>query len=199
MKNFKQTIMLMLVCALGFLASCSDEEDVFYYSFKSIEYTMEEDDGITTYYTPEEIYKTIANYSSEELKYSPGNIYAGHEEYYQFKCATPEGFNPTPGDVHVPLPNGLTPDGTVSVGSTMGEYTMDIMLTHAEADIWEEFDVPPMKKLSILRSLKIEKREFTYTATFERHPKGKDLVVTGKFISAKPISSIAEAIMEDIQ
>ena len=188
----------MLVCALGFLASCSDEEDVFYYTFKNVEYTVETGDGVTTYDTEWQLFNTFTNNTQEVRKYSLENIYAGHEEYFQFKCDTPEEFNPTPGDVHIPLPNGLSPDGTVSVG-TMGEYTMDIMLTHAEADIWEEFDVPPMKKLSILRSLKIEKREFTYTATFERHPKGKDLVVTGKFISAKPISSITEAIMEDIE
>ena len=77
MKNFKQTITLMLVCALGFLVSCSDEEDVFYYSFKSIEYTMEEEDGIMTYDTPEEIYKTITNNSSEDLKITTGNIFQG--------------------------------------------------------------------------------------------------------------------------
>ena len=162
MKNFKQTIMLMLVCALGFLASCSDEEDVFYYSFKSIEYTMEGDDGITTYYTPEEIYKTIANYSSEELKYSPGNIYAGHEEYYQFKCATPEGFNPTPGDVHVPLPSGLAPDGTVLVSSTMGEYSMEKMVTYDVSAGMREYSVPAQKRLVLECSLEIEKKVFSY-------------------------------------
>ena len=76
---------------------------------------------------------------------------------------------------------------------------MDIQFTHTEADIWEEFDVPPMSKLSILRSLKIEKQVFTYTATFERHPKGKDYVVKGKFIHVKPISSKANVILEDIE
>ena len=198
MKNFKQTIMLMLVCALGFLASCSDEEDVFYYTFKNVEYTVETGDGVTTYDTEWQLFNTFTNNTQEVRKYSLENIYAGHEECFQFKCDTPEEFNPTPGDVHIPLPNGLSPDGTVSVG-TMGEYTMDIQFTHTEADIWEEFDVPPMSKLSILRSLKIEKQVFTYTATFERHPKGKDYVVKGKFIHVKPISSKTNVILEDIE
>ncbi len=199
MKNFRQTITLMLMCALGFLVSCSDEEGVFYYSFKNIEYTVEGQDGVTTYDIPEGIYRTVTNNSAEDLKYSIENIYDGYSEFYLFKCATPEEFNPTPGDVHVPLPNGLSPDGTVSVGSTMGEYTMDIKLTPAEADIREEFDVPPMKKLSISRSLKIQKRVFTYTATFERHPKGKDLVVKGKFINEVPVAAIFSTILEDIE
>lgn len=199
MKNFKQTITLMLVCALGFLASCSDEEDVFYYTFKNIEYTVEMEDGVTTYDTPEGIYRTVTNDSAEDLKYSIENIYEGYNEFYLFKCATPEEFNPTPRDVHVPLPNGLSPDGTVSVGSTMGEYTMDIMMTHDETSKRQEYIIPPMKKLSISRSLKIRKHVFTYTATFERHPKGKDLVVKGKFIHEVPVVAIFSTILEDIE
>lgn len=199
MKNLKQIFTLMLVCALGFLASCSDEEDVFYYSFKSIEYTVEEEDGVTTYDIPEGIYRTVTNNSAEELKYSIGNIYEGYNEFYLFKCATPEEFNPTPGYVHVPLPIGLSSDGTVSVGSTMGEYTMDTMMIHDETSNRQEHVVPPMKKLSISRALKIQKRVFTYTATFERHPKGKDLVVKGKFIHQIPVSAIFSTILEDIE
>ena len=199
MKNFKQTITLMLVCALGFLASCSDDEDVFYYSFKNIEYTVGMEDGVVTYDTEWAHFKTIINDSSEDLKDSTGDIYAGYDEYYVFKCTTPEKFNPSVGYVHVPLPNGLNADGTVSVGNTMGEYTMDTMLIRDKTANWEEFVVPPMKKLSILRSFKIEKQVFTYTATFERHPKGKDLVVTGKFVHVKPITARTSAILEDIE
>ena len=197
MKNFKQTITLMLVCALGFLASCSDDEDVFYYSFKSIEYTMEEEDGIMTYETPEEIYKTITNNSSEDLKISTGNVYQGYDEYYVFKCDDQENFNPTVGYVHVPLP-GVNAEGNIVVGSDMGEYTMERVVTYNLSAGWKDRVIPPMKKLSLWRTLQIEKRVFTYKATFERHPKGEDLVVKGKFIHAKPTSAITRESLEDI-
>ena len=197
MKNFKQTITLMLVCALGFLASCSDDEDVFYYSFKNIEYTMEEEDGIMTYETSEEIYKTITNNSSEDLKISTGNVYQGYDEYYVFKCDDQENFNPTVGYVHVPLP-GVNAEGNIVVGSDMGEYTMERVVTYNLSAGWKDRVIPPMKKLSLWRTLQIEKRVFTYKATFERHPKGEDLVVKGKFIHAKPTSAITRESLEDI-
>ena len=198
MKIFKQTITRMLVCALGFLASCSDDEDVFYYSFKSIEYTMEEEDGIMTYETPEEIYKTISNNSSEDLKISTGNVYQGYDEYYVFKCDNQENFNPTVGYVHVPLP-GVNAGGNIVVGSDMGEYTMERVEKNNLSAGWKEHVIPPMKKLCLWRTLQIEKHVFTYKATFERHPRGEDLVVKGKFIHAKPISSMARQTLEDIQ
>ena len=197
MKNFKQTITLMLVCALGFLASCSDDADVFYYSFKNIEYTMEEEDGIMTYETSEEIYKTITNNSSEDLKISTGNVYQGYDEYYVFKCDDQENFNPTVGYVHVPLP-GVNAEGNIVVGSDMGEYTMERVVTYNLSAGWKDRVIPPMKKLSLWRTLQIEKRVFTYKATFERHPKGEDLVVKGKFIHAKPTSAITRESLEDI-
>ena len=200
MKIFKQTIALMLVCALGFLASCSDEEDVFYYSFKSIEYTMEEEDGIMTYDTPEEIYKTITNNSSEDLKISTGNIFQGYDEYYVFKCDNQENFNPTVGYVHVPIP-GVNYEGNIvlGVGSDMGEYTMEKMVTYNLAAGWKEHVIPPMKKLRLWRTLQIEKHVFTYKATFQRHPKGEDLVVKGKFIHEMPTSAITRESFEDIE
>ena len=198
MKNFKQTITLMLVCALGFLVSCSDEEDVFYYSFKSIEYTMEEEDGIMTYDTPEEIYKTITNNSSEDLKISTGNIFQGYDEYYVFKCDNQENFNPTVGYVHVPIP-GVNYEGNIVVGDDMGEYTMEKMVTCNLAAGWKEHVIPPMKKLRLWRTLQIEKHVFTYKATFQRHPKGEDLVVKGKFIHEMPTSAITRESFEDIE
>ena len=198
MKIFKQTIALMLVCALGFLASCSDEEDVFYYSFKSIEYTMEEEDGIMTYDTPEEIYKTITNNSSEDLKISTGNIFQGYDEYYVFKCDNQENFNPTVGYVHVPIP-GVNYEGNIVVGDDMGEYTMEKMVTYNLVAGWKEHVIPPMKKLRLWRTLQIEKHVFTYKATFQRHPKGEDLVVKGKFIHEMPTSAITRESFEDIE
>ena len=198
MKNFKQTITLMLVCALGFLVSCSDEEDVFYYSFKSIEYTMEEEDGIMTYDTPEEIYKTITNNSSEDLKISTGNIFQGYDEYYVFKCDNQENFNPTVGYVHVPIP-GVNYEGNIVVGDDMGEYTMEKMVTYNLVAGWKEHVIPPMKKLRLWRTLQIKKHVFTYKATFQRHPKGEDLVVKGKFIHEMPTSAITRESFEDIE
>ena len=202
MKNFKQTIMLMLVCALGFLASCSDEEDVFYYSFKSIEYTMEEEDGIMKYETPWHVYNSVVNNSStemEDIKVSLGNLYRDYYEYYVFKCDYPETFNPTVGYVHVPLPSGLAPDGTVLVSSTMGEYSMEKMITYDTSAGMREYSIPAQKRLILECSLEIEKQVFTYKATFQRHPRGEDLVVKGKFIHAKPISSMARQTLEDIE
>lgn len=189
----------MLVCALGFLASCEDKEDLFFYTFKSIEYTVGEEDGVMTHETPWEIYKTIVNKTSQDLTISTGNVHDGYYEYYMFKCDTPEDFNPSVGHVHVPLPSGLSSDGTVSVGSTLGEYTMDKMEVRNLAAGWKEHVIPPMKQLRLWRTLEIEKQVFTYTATFERHPKGKDLVVKGKFVHAKPISTITRESLEDIE
>lgn len=199
MKNLKQTITLMLFCALGFLASCSDDEDVFYYSFKNIEYTMEEEDGIMTYETPEEIYRTITNNSAEELTISVGNVFQGYDEYYVFKCDTPEEFNPTVGYVHVPLPRVNAEGAIVVDNNSMGEYTMEKMVTYNLAAGWNEYVIPPMQKLCLWRTLEIEKKVFTYKATFQRHPKGEDLVVKGKFIHAKPVSAITRESLEDIE
>ena len=131
MKNLKLTFTLMLVCALGLLASCSDEEEVFYYSFKSIEYTMEEEDGIMNYETPWHVYNSVINTSeTEDIKVTVGNLHKDYYEYYVFKCDDTENFNPTVGYVHVPLPIGLSPDGTVMVSGTMGEYSLEKMVTY---------------------------------------------------------------------
>lgn len=200
MKNLKQTITLVLFCILGFFTSCSDEEEVFYYSFKSIEYTMEEEDGIMAYDTPWHVYNSVTNTSeTEDIKVSLGNLYRDYYEYYVFKCDDAENFNPTVGYVHVPLPSGLASDGTVMVSSTMGEYSMEKMVTYDTSAGMREYSIPAKKRLVLECSLEIEKKVFTYKATFQRHPKGEDLVVRGKFIHAKPVSSMARQTLEDIQ
>ena len=51
MKNYKLFVSMMLISVVTFFSSCSDDEDVFYYSFKDIEYMVGSDDGMTEYET----------------------------------------------------------------------------------------------------------------------------------------------------
>lgn len=198
MRNYKRIIRLMLVCTLGFLASCSDDEEVFYYSYKNIEYSIEEGDGKYTYETQWERYNTIANNSgteTEDMKISVGGLYNDYQEYYVFKSES-ETFNPTVGHVHVPLPSGISDEGVITFRLNEGEFTTEKMIS-ADAGS-REFVIPPMKKLILERKLEIETLQLSFKATFQRHPKGKDIVVTGKFICSKPVSAKIRQTLEDI-
>ena len=49
------------------------------------------------------------------------------------------------------------------------------------------YSVPSKTKLTVEGKLEMKKLVLTYTATFQRHPGGKDHVVTGKFIRHIPM------------
>lgn len=199
MKFYQKLFQLMLVCTLGFFTSCSDDEEVFYYSYKDIEYSIEEGDGKYIYETQWEKYFTIVNNSGAEMKdmkISAGGLYNDYQEYYVFNSES-ETFNPTVGYVHVPIPSALSDEGTILFQEKEGEYITEKMIT-TDAGM-RDFVVPPMKKLVLERKLEIETLRLTYKATFQRHPKGQDIVVTGKFIYAKPISAQVKETLEDIE
>ena len=49
MKIYKLFVSMMLMGIVACFSSCSDDENVYYYSFKNIEYTVSAGDGLTSY------------------------------------------------------------------------------------------------------------------------------------------------------
>ena len=48
------------------------------------------------------------------------------------------------------------------------------------------YTIPPKTQLVVERKVIVKKLVLTYTATFQRHPAGRDHVVTGKFVRHTP-------------
>ena len=186
MKNCKLFLSMILMSVVTFFSSCSDDEDVFYYSFKDIEYSVSSDDGMTEYETPWMERFILVNNGETEVSAGPGDIYRGFHERYYFECKDPSLFNPTVGYVHVPLPEALTSDNHVVFDDKEGEYSMtevDVPRVYTS----DMYDVPAKTKLTIEGKIQMKKLVLTYTATFQRHPGGRDHVVTGKFIRHIPM------------
>ena len=186
MKNYKWFLSMMLISVVAFFSSCSDGDDVFYYSFKNIEYSVEVGDGMTEYETDWLERFVLVNNGNTEVTAGPGDMYLGFHERYCFECVDPSLFNQTVGHVHVPLPKSFSGNQIV-FDEKEGEYSM------LETDVFriyesKMYDVPANTKLTIEGKLEMKKLVLTYTATFQRHPKGQDHVVTGKFVRHIPMS-----------
>lgn len=187
MKTYYFFLSMMLIGIMTFLSSCSDDENVFYYSFKDIEYSVYTNDGMTSYETNWEAWQTIVNRAEDqEISAGSGDIYQGHHEYYYFECDNPSLFNPTVGHVHVPLPQAITLDNQISFDEKEGEYSLEKMEVNRSYES-RMYDIPAKTKLTLERKIEMKKLTLTYTATFQRHPSGKDHVVTGKFIRYIPV------------
>ena len=196
MKNCKSFWTLMLMGIMVFLSSCSDDEDVFYYSFKNIEYTVGSDDGMIEYETPwVECYILVNKSETSEVKAGPSDIYIGYRDRYNFQCNDASTFNPTPGYVHIPLPEALTSTNQVVFEEKEGEYSMEEVDTNRSKES-KMFTIPPKTKLLLERKLVMKKLTLTYKATFQRHPSGRDHIVTGKFIRHIPVGI---ALMENYE
>ena len=61
MKIYKLFVSMMLMGIVACFSSCSDDENVYYYSFKNIEYTVSAGDGLTSYETNWEVLQSIVN------------------------------------------------------------------------------------------------------------------------------------------
>lgn len=169
-----------------FFTSCSDDNDVFYYSFKNIEYSVEAGDGMTEYKTDWLERFVLVNNGDSEVTAGPGDMYQGFHERYCFECGDPSLFNPTVGHVHVPLPKALSSGNQIVFDEKEGEYSM------LETDVFrlyesKMYDVPANTKLTVEGKLEMKKLVLTYTATFQRHPGGRDHVVIGKFVRHIPM------------
>ena len=196
MKNYKLFVSMMLISVVTFFSSCSDDEDVFYYSFKDIEYMVGSDDGMTEYETPwEECYILVNKSETSEVKAGPSDIYIGYRDRYKFQCSDASTFNPTPGYVHVPLPESLTSGNRVVFEEKEGEYSMEEVDTNRSKES-KMYTIPPKTKLVLERKVVMKKLTLTYAATFQRHPAGKDHVVAGKFIRYIPVGI---ALIENYQ
>ena len=186
MKNYKWFLSVMLIGVVAFFSSCSDDEDVFYYSFKNIEYSVNAGDGMTEYETDWLERFVLVNNGNTEVTAGPGDMYLGFHERYCFECGDPSLFNPTVGYVHVPLPQALASGNQVILDEKEGEYSMtevDVPRVYTS----DMYDVPAKTKLTIEGKIQMKKLVLTYTATFQRHPGGRDHVVTGKFIRHIPM------------
>ena len=186
MKNYKWFLSVMLIGVVAFFSSCSDDEDVFYYSFKNIEYSVNAGDGMTEYETDWLERFVLVNNGNTEVTAGPGDMYLGFHERYCFECGDPSFFNPTVGYVHVPLPQALASGNQVILDEKEGEYSMtevDVPRVYTS----DMYDVPAKTKLTIEAKIQMKKMVLTYTATFQRHPGGRDHVVTGKFIRHIPM------------
>ena len=186
MKNYKWFLSVMLIGVVAFFSSCSDDEDVFYYSFKNIEYSVNAGDGMTEYETDWLERFVLVNNGNTEITAGPSDMYLGFHERYCFECGDPSLFNPTVGYVHVPLPQALASGNQVILDEKEGEYSMtevDVPRVYAS----DMYDVPAKTKLTIEGKIQMKKMVLTYTATFQRHPGGRDHVVTGKFIRHIPM------------
>ena len=187
MKICKSFLALTLLGVLTFFVSCSDAEEVHYYSFKNIEYTVGSDDGMTEYETPwEECYILVNKSATSEVTSGPGDLYKGYHESYHFECTDASLFNPTPGYVHVPLPEALSSGGQVIFDEKEGEYCLDEVEVNRSYE-GKMFDIPAKTKLVLERKIMMKKLTLTYKATFQRHPSGSDHVVTGKFVRHIPV------------
>ena len=88
--------------------------------------------------------------------------------------------------MHVPLPKALSSGNQIVFDEREGEYSM------LETDVFrlyesKMYDVPANTKLTVEGKLEMKKLVLTYTATFQRHPEGRDHVVTGKFVRHIPV------------
>jgi hypothetical protein len=178
---------MMLMGIVACFSSCSDDENVYYYSFKNIEYTVSAGDGLTSYETNWEVLQSIVNGSGDkEVQAGPGDIYQGYHEYYTFKCDNPGKFNPTVGHVHVPIPQTLVSGSQIVLDEKEGEFSMEeneVIRSYEE----RKFNIPAKTKLVLERKVEMRKLELTYKATFKCHPSGSDYVVTGKFLRYTPV------------
>lgn len=196
MKNCKLFVSMMLISIVAFLSSCSDAEEVYYYSFKKIEYTVGSDDGMIEYETPWiECYILVNKSETSEVQAGPSDIYIGYRDRYSFQCSDASTFNPTPGYVHVPLPESLSSGNQVVFEEEEGEYSMEEVDTNRSKES-KMFTIPPKTKLVLERKIVMKKLTLTYKATFQRHPSGSDHVVTGKFIRHIPVGI---ALMENYE
>ena len=186
MKNCKSFWTLMLMGIMVFLSSCSDDEDVYYYSYNNITYSVGAGDGMTEYESPwEECYILVNNSETSEIKAGPSDIYLGYHDAYRFECDDPEAFNPTVGYVHVPLPEALSSGNQPVFDEKEGEYSKE----EGEGNAYKEskmYTIPPKTQLVVERKVIVKKLVLTYTATFQRHPAGREHVVTGKFVRHTP-------------
>lgn len=187
MKIYKLFVSMMLMGIVACFSSCSDDENVYYYSFKNIEYTVSAGDGLTSYETNWEVLQSIVNGSGDkEVQAGPGDIYQGYHEYYTFKCDNPGRFNPTVGHVHVPIPQTLVSGSQIVLDEKEGEFSMEeneVIRSYEE----RKFNIPAKTKLVLERKVEMRKLELTYKATFKCHPSGSDYVVTGKFLRYTPV------------
>ena len=187
MKIYKLFVSMMLMGIVACFSSCSDDENVYYYSFKNIEYTVSAGDGLTSYETNWEVLQSIVNGSGDkEVQAGPGDIYQGYHEYYTFKCDSPGKFNPTVGHVHVPIPQTLVSGSQIVLDEKEGEFSMEeneVIRSYEE----RKFNIPAKTKLVLERKVEMRKLELTYKATFKCHPSGSDYVVTGKFLRYTPV------------
>ena len=187
MKIYKLFVSMMLMGIVACFSSCSDDENVYYYSFKNIEYTVSAGDGLTSYETNWEVLQSIVNGSGDkEVQAGPGDIYQGYHEYYTFKCDNPGKFNPTVGHVHVPIPQTLVSGSQIGLDEKEGEFSMEeneVIRSYEE----RKFNIPAKTKLVLERKVEMRKLELTYKATFKCHPSGSDYVVTGKFLRYTPV------------
>ena len=187
MKIYKLFVSMMLMGIVACFSSCSDDENVYYYSFKNIEYTVSAGDGMTSYETNWEVLQSIVNGSGDkEVQAGPGDIYQGYHEYYTFKCDNPGKFNPTVGHVHVPIPQTLVSGSQIVLDEKEGEFSMEeneVIRSYEE----RKFNIPAKTKLVLERKVEMRKLELTYKATFKCHPSGSDYVVTGKFLRYPPV------------
>lgn len=187
MKIYKLFVSMMLMGIVACFSSCSDDENVYYYSFKNIEYTVSAGDGLTSYETNWEVLQSIVNGSGDkEVQAGPGDIYQGYHECYTFKCDNPGKFNPTVGHVHVPIPQTLVSGSQIVLDEKEGEFSMEeneVIRSYEE----RKFNIPAKTKLVLERKVEMRKLELTYKATFKCHPSGSDYVVTGKFLRYTPV------------
>ena len=187
MKIYKLFVSMMLMGIVACFSSCSDDENVYYYSFKNIEYTVSAGDGLTSYETNWEVLQSIVNGSGDkEVQAGPGDIYQGYHEYYTFKCDNPGKFNPTVGHVHVPIPQTLVSGSQIVLDEKEGEFSMEeneVIRSYEE----RKFNIPAKTKLVLERKVEMRKLELTYKAPFKCHPSGSDYVVTGKFLRYTPV------------
>ena len=187
MKIYKLFVSMMLMGIVACFSSCSDDENVYYYSFKNIEYMVSAGDGLTSYETNWEVLQSIVNGSGDkEVQAGPGDIYQGYHEYYTFKCDNPGKFNPTVGHVHVPIPQTLVSGSQIVLDEKEGEFSMEeneVIRSYEE----RKFNIPAKTKLVLERKVEMRKLELTYKATFKCHPSGSDYVVTGKFLRYTPV------------
>ena len=177
---------MTLIGIATILSACSDTEEVHYYSYRSIEYSIGSGDGMTEYESPwEECYILVNQSETSEVKAGPSDVYTGYRERYCFQSDA-SLFNPTPGHVHVPLPESLTSGNQVAYDEREGEYSKEEVEVNRSKNP-QIYTIPPKTKLTLERKVETKKLVLTYKASFQRHPGGADHVVTGKFIRHIPV------------
>ncbi|MDE6799784.1 MAG: hypothetical protein K2P62_05920 [Phocaeicola sp.] len=181
---------------LALFTSCSNEEDVYYYKFKEIRYSIEEGDGVQEYDTPMEIISVTRNFSTDQEIFSPQfDPYVKNHERYVFRCDSPEEFNPTVGYVHVPIPVSVD-EGGIVLSEDLKEYSMTETEDMEDIARFPSYPVPPMTKLTLSGELTIKKTTLTYQAVFVRCPSGEEHIVKGKYIRFRPFDLRVTKTME---